>query len=341
MFDDTQQNTPPTPPSGFSPGRPLQPFGAQAYQPPPPPSAISPERTPTVPPPTVPSSPASFDPQGGKKGKKRTLLYIALAVVLIGGGAAVAALVFPKATETNTNANTNVVANTNTKNVNRVTNTNKANANTNATRNTNLNTNTALPNANTNTSVNAPVNLNTNASNTNASLNTNSALNANVVANTNTQTNTNVNATTNTNTQPATFALDTDGDKLNDYLESWVGTSKTNADSDGDGFPDGSEVTNKYSPLGSGAMTAAGLQSFCSRSTIIVQYGLSSTDVSTLCGIASDILTNIQVMAANTAFFEDLETQRSTSCSSFGKIDASVCNALITFIILDYLVSGS
>lgn len=44
--------------------------------------------------------------------------------------------------------------------------------------------------------------------------------------------------------------LDTDG--LNDLAEQWYGTLPTTADTDNDGFLDGQEVSNGFSPLGPG-----------------------------------------------------------------------------------------
>jgi phosphoglycerol transferase MdoB-like AlkP superfamily enzyme len=45
---------------------------------------------------------------------------------------------------------------------------------------------------------------------------------------------------------------DTDGDGLSDLREKAIGTDRRNPDSDGDGFPDGVEVTNGYDPAGEG-----------------------------------------------------------------------------------------
>ncbi|MFH1171141.1 MAG: hypothetical protein V1778_01205 [bacterium] len=354
MMFETPPSEPRQPMNEPPPVQPLRPFGSPLVPPsvPPSPSAISPERMPSVPLPSVPPSVPPRRTSGGKG--RRTLLIVVLAVVLLGGGVAVAAVVFPRSANTE-NANiTNGVrsnstvagnATTNRSNLNltnRLTNAlaNSSTLNSNAASNistTNSQTNSITNSGNTNTPL-------TNGGSTNVTSNStlaNSALNSNAATN---ATNVSINANTNSslaNTPPSTYTTDTDGDKLNDYLEEWVGTSKTNADSDGDGFPDGSEVINKFSPLGSGKMTAAGLQTYCSRSTVVLQYGLSSTDVSTLCGISGDVLSSIQVMATNSAFYEDLSTKLTNSCSAFGKLDSKVCAGLVRFLIVDYLASGS
>ncbi|MBI5621636.1 hypothetical protein HY933_02095 [Candidatus Falkowbacteria bacterium] len=46
--------------------------------------------------------------------------------------------------------------------------------------------------------------------------------------------------------------VDTDKDGLDDTLEAGLGTSDVNADSDGDGYSDGSEVRDGYNPTGAG-----------------------------------------------------------------------------------------
>lgn len=49
--------------------------------------------------------------------------------------------------------------------------------------------------------------------------------------------------------------VDSDNDGLADKLEEALGTSSANPDSDGDSFPDGTEVRYGYDPLGPGLMT--------------------------------------------------------------------------------------
>lgn len=272
----------------------------------PPPPVNTSGQTATSPPlqPTVPK-------RGGRG--KRLLWILLLVVALIGAGVAAAAYFFP--TGSSVNANTNTV-NTTVTNTNQ-SKTNTANANGNANRtNTNANINT---NANTNSNVNTATNINVNA-------------NANV---------NNVNAgNTNTSSQPVSFRTDTDGDTLNDYLEAWFTTNTKNADSDADGFPDGREVVNGYSPLGRGALSSTGIQSSCSRNTLVTQLNLSSSDVTAFCAIAGDMLVSIQVMAANSQLFEDLDAKLSASCTAFQKVDATTCEATITNVLTSYFLNG-
>lgn len=47
---------------------------------------------------------------------------------------------------------------------------------------------------------------------------------------------------------------DSDGDGLSDLREKAMGTDRLNPDTDGDGFPDGVEVTNGFNPAGEGAV---------------------------------------------------------------------------------------
>lgn len=261
---------------------------------------------PTAPPPMQPRI-----PEKGGRGKR--ILWIALLIlVLIGGGIAAAAYFFPAGSSLNSNVTntTNTIAT----NVNRVvTNTNRTN--TNAT-----NTNAVNISANTNVNVNTNANSNANA-NVNATVNTNS---------------TNVNASG----QPASFTTDTDGDTLNDYLEEWFTANPKNADSDGDGFPDGREVVNGYSPLGTGSLTSTGAQSSCARNTLVTQLALASTDVTAFCTIASDVLVSMQVMAANSQLFENLDTKLSASCTAFKKVATNTCETTIKSVLISYFLNG-
>ncbi len=54
-------------------------------------------------------------------------------------------------------------------------------------------------------------------------------------------------------------AGDSDGDGLTDDLEGFYGSNANNPDTDGDGYLDGAEVKNGYSPTGSGALFHFGL----------------------------------------------------------------------------------
>lgn len=109
--------------------------------------------------------------------------------------------------------------------------------------NSNLNQNL---NQNANVNAGLPVNLN---KNTNTNVNTNT--NRNVNLNTNKNVNANANINENTNTPPTvTEAKDTDKDDLAEKEEILFGTKANKPDSDGDGYLDGEEIINLYSPNG-------------------------------------------------------------------------------------------
>lgn len=55
-------------------------------------------------------------------------------------------------------------------------------------------------------------------------------------------------------TTNAVLIFDQDADSLSDDLEAYYGTDINNPDSDNDGYLDGQEVANNYSPLGAGAL---------------------------------------------------------------------------------------
>ena len=52
----------------------------------------------------------------------------------------------------------------------------------------------------------------------------------------------------------AIIIIDTDGDGLSDDLEGYYGTDINNPDTDGDSYPDGTEINNGYNPLGEGRL---------------------------------------------------------------------------------------
>lgn len=111
-----------------------------------------------------------------------------------------------------------------------------------------INTNVAtLPDGNLNGSVNSPVN---NAVG-NANSNTNVGLNVNTETNTNLTPAANQNSTTNAPTSPvdASAALDIDSDSLIAAEEQLWATNPSFADTDSDGFLDGQEILNGYSPV--------------------------------------------------------------------------------------------
>ncbi|MDQ5970445.1 MAG: hypothetical protein QG603_222 [Patescibacteria group bacterium] len=107
-------------------------------------------------------------------------------------------------------------------------------------------------NTNVNQNINTNINSNTNTStNTNVNINTNSNTNNSTTTNTNTNSNTNTNTNTNTVVNPpaVTITVDTDQDGLTDLEEQTYQADGKNADSDKDGYKDGDEVKNLYSPL--------------------------------------------------------------------------------------------
>lgn len=113
--------------------------------------------------------------------------------------------------------------------------------------------NTNLPIVNVNTNTEPVVNTNPPV-NTNVAVNTNTEVNVNVPVETNTNVNTNLNENVNVappieSTTQFLPALDIDQDKLTDVEEELYGTELRKPDTDGDGFLDGDEVMNLYSPL--------------------------------------------------------------------------------------------
>lgn len=346
MFDDTTPGASSVPVSGPLPGAPMAPMNAGnapggTTGPSPDPIGNAPyQRPPSMAglPPLGMRPPTTMSSGGGRW--KKILLIVILVLILIGGGIAVAALLFPGTKTTNTattNDLTNAVVNLNAANINRA----NANTVTNANKNTNAAAVTNV-NAATNTASNANKATNSTTNSTNVASNKNTA-NANVNAATNANANTNTAATnTNTSTAPASYTIDTDNDSLNNYLETWMKTSKTSADADGDSYLDGKEVASGYSPLHKGGiLTVPSLEQYCTTSTLVTQYAFASADSKTFCGIAGDVLAKIQVMATNAAFYEDLDALLSTSCSSFGKIDKADCAATVQAVLTSYMLSGT
>lgn len=328
MFDDTQPQTP-----GQAPGTqiPVQPpmTNPNVFREPSPvsPARMSPEGPPLPPMGGLPPM------QQPHRGGKRVLLFIIVGLLVVGAGVAAAAFLLPasQTPETNSTNGTNQILNqfaTNTVNTNRLQNSAG-----------NLNTPGSTSNSNlTNSSTNATTNTNTtNTAVTNVGTgNLNSTTNA-----TRQNTNTTTNAAANANAAPATYTTDTDSDGLNDYLEGWLMTSVTNADADNDTFPDGTEVVKGFSPLGSGTLSVAGLKQHCTSSPFIVQYKFTSQEADAFCKIAGDVLTSIQVMTANSQFYENLNSKLLAGCTSFGKIEQPQCSTLVTVILGSYLTSGS
>lgn len=120
--------------------------------------------------------------------------------------------------------------------------------NTTPTANTNTPTTNATTTVNTLNAVNGDAN-----SNANINVNATNTVNGDVNENTNESVNKNINTTTTTNTasplQVVTNAADKDRDGLTDEEEALYGTKVSLPDTDKDGFVDGTEVANLYSPL--------------------------------------------------------------------------------------------
>ena len=169
------------------------------------------------------------------KKKKPKLLIILVVVILILLLSVGAALLFRRIIGTQPpNQPTNLAENNNVnqeENANIVINLNRGNENEN--KNANENENASQPenqNQNTNLNTNQPANTNQNQN-----------------------TNTNRNYNTNTNSKiPAT--KDSDGDELTDTEESLYATEIDMPDTDSDGYIDGAELKQGYSPIGPGML---------------------------------------------------------------------------------------
>ncbi|MFA6381773.1 MAG: DUF6583 family protein [Candidatus Buchananbacteria bacterium] len=140
-----------------------------------------------------------------------------------------------------------------------------------------VNANSENQNANSNTN-NPPLNENLNS---NANLNTNEAANANTNETPSTTANLNSNANLNTNysrPQPLPTALDSDNDGLTAAEESLYGTNSAVADTDGDGYADGSELLNGYDPTKiAGSLAASNLFSAYSHQFYSIVYPVNWT----------------------------------------------------------------
>ena len=92
-----------------------------------------------------------------------------------------------------------------------------------------------------------PININVN-DNTNDNTNSNDNSNDNTNDNTNSNDNSNDNTNDNTNDTPE-YGLDSDADGLTGFEELVFNTNPDKEDSDRDGYKDGSEIINLYSPI--------------------------------------------------------------------------------------------
>lgn len=115
------------------------------------------------------------------------------------------------------------------------------------------------------------VNTNQNVNRSQTNRNTKSALNEN--------SNTNQNANRNTNTVTISYT-DADKDNIRDSEEPYYDTDPSKADTDGDGYLDGDEVTNGYNPNGSGKIIQSGAWSSC----IAPEYGTTCAEYCTSIG---------------------------------------------------------
>jgi len=317
MFEDINPNQPqptppPTPEKEWGPWKPVE-------------RATGPEPRPAPPTPVMPSSPTPMPmpvmPPEQKQSKRKYILIgiiiFSVLVVLIAG--AVVGLSYL----TNENANANVVANANT-----VINTNAANDNANLNQNTNTNLN-----ANANLNANVIANLNQNAN-----VNTNVNLNANAVVNANT----NANANLNVNAE----ALDSDSDGLVDAKELLYGTGVNNPDTDGDGYNDGAEIENLYSPNGLGQLSINDFKTYC-LNYIAASTGnpFSTEEIATICQSGAEVYAPILALkiandtAGTQTKMSTVQSDVQTKCSGlFGTSGDkySACTLDLTTIITDF-----
>lgn len=166
---------------------------------------------------TMPDKFMTLDKGTGGGGKNSRVLFIVVAVVVVGILIAAGIFVFQKYISPKS-GNTNLVV---------VNNKNNANQNTNLNQNVNQNTN-----LNQNTNQNTNTNLNLNLFNMNNAANQNSNLNVSILPS----------------------SKDSDLDGLTDVEENLYGTDPQKADTDGDSYLDGQEIVNGYNPLGAGRL---------------------------------------------------------------------------------------
>lgn len=164
---------------------------------------------------TMPEKFMTLDKETGGGGKNSKILFIVIAVIVVGILIAAGIFVFQKYISPKSE-NTNLIV---------VNNTNNANQNTNLNQNINQNIN---QNANKNTNAN----LNLNLFNMNNAANQNGNLNISVIPS----------------------SKDSDLDGLTDVEETLYGTEPQKADTDGDSYADGQEIINGYNPLGTGRL---------------------------------------------------------------------------------------
>lgn len=176
-------------------------------------------------------------PEALRGKRKGWIIWLVLAVVFLGILGAAAYFVFQYQNVPS------IIVSDNTNQVNQnqsVLNKNSALVNINAPL---LNNNASIS---TNTNINADSNINAPDANVNANANINTNINANI--NSDANANTNVNNNINVNAK-ITGTRDEDGDGLTDTEEVLYGTKANQPDTDEDGYIDGVEIQNLYTPL--------------------------------------------------------------------------------------------
>ncbi len=152
-------------------------------------------------------------------------------------------------------------------------------------------------------------------------------------------------ANTATDTSPASecptrVATDPDCDRLGYIQEAWYGTTEGEADTDGDGFDDYTEVMGCYNPLGEGRMTLAEYTAYCiasSTDSLGGVLGLSDATIARACELWKPFAQ--QIIDAHTAggdvdelisnFSQStLYQQQCPSVDALDGVDTTICPVL-------------
>lgn len=213
--------------------------------------------------PSSPNLPSSIGP------KRSGILVIIMIIILFIIGAGVAYYFFVYSPEQDERELVNTELNNTINNINSI----NDNSNT-------LSTNSLDSASVSNTSlINAPVIINTNiVNNSNSNNNINSPINSST------------DSTRSEQYCKLNAAVDGDCDGLNFLLEEVYGTVEGKADTDGDGFDDGTEILSCYNPLGEGRLDIDDFKSFCfssfsgdAREPIEALYGVDDAIVRSMC----------------------------------------------------------